>query len=115
MASGEIIFQKVNTNDNIADALTKRVESQNCERLIDMMSAETQACCRNVLDLQVFLYTYISFLICIYFLYVLSCVVQVRTQGWAQGRAQGRAGSGPGAAPGSGALARAQGRTQWPF
>ena len=82
---------------------------------IDMMSAETQACSRNVLDLQVFLYTYISFLICIYFLYVLSCVVQFRTQGWAQGRAQGRAGSGPGAAPGSGALARSQGRTQWPF
>ena len=69
---------------------------------IDMMSAETQACCRNVLDLQVFLYTYISFLICIYFLYVLSCVVQFRTQGWAQGRAQGRAGSGPKAARGRG-------------
>ena len=69
---------------------------------IDMMSAETQACCRNVLDLQVFLYTYISLLICIYFLYVLSCVVQFRTQGWAQGRAQGRAGSGPKAARGRG-------------
>ena len=41
---------------------------------IDMMSAETQACSRNVLDLQVFLYTYISFFnLYIFFICLIMC------------------------------------------